>query len=316
MANAVTRNNRILGSHLILPSSSIDKKLLLLIPRVDLKAGAKSGVVIADWFDHSYLNLLSMKYYLLTLTPFLANLSILQAQVSVSDAGRWSKEQVTNERPAVVTPPGHTTDSKPGAVPSDAIVFFDGRDLSKWKGRAKDGNDGANWQVKDGFMEVVRGTGSIQTRIQVEGDCQWHIEWCTPAEVKGNSQGRGNSGVFIGGYPEVQVLDSFKNDTYPDGQASSLYKKSVTLVNASRGPGKWQTYDIICIREKKGADGKVIQPGSITVLHNGVVTQFAVQEGGKAKSGGLSLQDHGNPVRFRNIWARKLVVPRIKPSGN
>ena len=256
-----------------------------------------------------------MKNHLLALTPLFSSFISLHAQESVSDAGRWSKEQIKNERPAVVTPPGFSSDAKPGAAPSDAIVFFDGKGLSKWKGRGKDGNDGAKWQVKEGFMEVVRGTGQIQTRDQVEGDCQWHIEWCTPAEVKGNSQGRGNSGVFIGGYPEVQVLDSFKNDTYPDGQASSLYKKSVTLVNASRGPGKWQTYDVICIREKKDAEGKVIQPGSITVLHNGIVTQFAVQEGGKAKSGGLSLQDHGNPVRFRNIWARKLGVPAVKAPG-
>ena len=110
-----------------------------------LKVEVKSGVIISDQSDRSYLNPVSMKYHLLTLTPFLANLSPLQAQVAVSDAGRWNKEQVKNERPAVVTPPGHTTDAKPGAVPSDAIVFFDGRDLSKWKGRAKDGNDGANW---------------------------------------------------------------------------------------------------------------------------------------------------------------------------
>ena len=253
-----------------------------------------------------------MKNRFVAFSSLFASFVSLYAQESVSDAGRWSKEKIQEERPAVVTPPGFSTDAKPGAIPSDAIVFFDGKDLSKWKGRGKDGNDAAKWQVKDGFMEVQRGTGAIQTRDQVEGDCQWHIEWCTPAEVKGNSQGRGNSGVFIGGYPEVQVLDSFDNDTYPDGQASSLYKKSVTLVNASRGPGKWQTYDVICIREKKDASGKVIQPGSITVLHNGIVTQFAVQEGGKAKSGGLSLQDHGNPVRFRNIWARKLVVPSVK----
>lgn len=235
-----------------------------------------------------------------------------QDQKSISDAGRWTKEEIKGMRPAVVTPPGHTTQEKAGAVPSDAIVFFNGKDLSKWKGRGKDGNDAPKWLVKDGFMEVVRGTGAIQTRDQVEGDCQWHIEWCTPAEVKGNSQGRGNSGVFLGGYPEVQVLDSFDNDTYPDGQASSLYKKSVTLVNASRGPGEWQTYDIILLREKKGPDGKVIQPGSITVLHNGIVTQCFVNEGGKSKAGGLSLQDHGNPVRFRNIWCRKLAVPPVK----
>jgi hypothetical protein len=236
---------------------------------------------------------------------FLFGFAPLHAQepVPVSKAGQWTKEEIKEERPAAITPPDHTTAAKPGGAPSDAIVFFDGSDLSKWQGR---GDDDVKWLVKDGSMEVVRGTGAIRTREEVEGDCQWHIEWRTPAEVKGNSQGRGNSGVFIGGYPEVQVLDSFQNDTYPDGQASALYKKSAPLVNASRGPGQWQSYDIICIREKKDADGKVIEPGSITVLHNGIVTQFAVQAGGKAASGGLQLQDHGNPVRFRNIWARHL----------
>ncbi|MGC6465752.1 MAG: 3-keto-disaccharide hydrolase [Akkermansiaceae bacterium] len=258
-----------------------------------------------------------MKHYRSFAFVLFAGLSSLNAEESVplSEAGKWSKEKVQSMRPAVVTPPGFSTDAKAGSVPSDAVVFFDGKDLSKWKGRGKDGNDAPKWLVKEGFMEVVRGTGAIQTRDQVEGDCQWHIEWCTPAEVKGNSQGRGNSGVFIGGYPEVQVLDSFENDTYPDGQASSLYKKSVTLVNASRGPGKWQTYDVICIREKKDASGKVIQPGSITVLHNGIVTQFSVQAGGKQPAGGLSLQDHGNPVRYRNIWCRKLSVPPVKAPG-
>lgn len=258
-----------------------------------------------------------MNYRPLFTATLSVSLATLHAEdpAPLSDAGRWSKEQIQTKRPAVVTPPGHTSDAKPGAAPSDAIVFLDGTNLSKWKSNAKDGSDAARWLVKDGYMEVVRGTGIVQTRDQVEGDCQWHIEWCTPSEVKGNSQGRGNSGVFIGGYPEVQVLDSFQNDTYPDGQASSLYHKSVALVNASRGPGQWQTYDIICIREKKGADGKVIQPGSITVLHNGIVTQFSVQEGGRQSAGGLQLQDHGNPVRYRNIWARKLVVPAVKAPG-
>lgn len=248
---------------------------------------------------------------------FSASLIPLSAQepVAVSEAGQWSKEKINQKRPAVITPPGHTTADQPGAPPSDAIIFFDGSDLSKWKGRGKGGEDAAGWKVKDGFMEVARGSGTIQTRNEVEGDCQWHIEWRTPSEVKGRSQGRGNSGVFIGGYPEVQVLDSYQNDTYPDGQASALYKKSVPLVNASRGPGQWQSYDIICLREKKDADGKVIQPASITVLHNGIVTQFAVPTGGKQKAGGLRLQDHGNPVRYRNIWARKLLVPPVKAPG-
>jgi hypothetical protein len=233
-----------------------------------------------------------------------------------SSAGRWAQEDIQNLRPDAITPPGHTTADAPGAPPSDATIFFDGSDLSKWNssGGKKDAaatDGGAQWIVKDGYMEVHPGKGGIVTRDEIEGDCQWHIEWRTPSEVSGDSQGRGNSGVFIGGYPEVQVLDSFQNDTYPDGQASALYKKSVPLVNASRGPGEWQTYDIICIREKKDADGNIIQHGSITVLHNGIVTQFAVQEGGKQSTGGLSLQDHRNPVRYRNIWARKLSTPPV-----
>ena len=130
---------------------------------------------------------------------FLGSLSFLSADdpVPVSEAGGWTKEEIKEQRPAVITPPGHTTQEKAGAPPSDAIVFFDGSDLSKWQGRGKGGEDAAKWLVKDGYMEVVRGTGSIQTRDQVEGDCQWHLEWCTPSEVKGNSQGRGNSGVFL-----------------------------------------------------------------------------------------------------------------------
>lgn len=274
------------------------------------------GVVIGTT-SHLQSQQHTMKHHLaLPLITFFGVSSVLAEDVlSLSDSGRWSPEQVAGLRPAVITPPGYPTEKKPGSMPSDAIVFFNGKDLNQWKGRGKDGSDQAQWLVKEGFMEVVRGTGAIQTRKEVEGDCQWHIEWCTPSEVKGHSQGRGNSGVFIGGYPEVQVLDSFGNDTYPDGQASSLYKKSVALVNASRGPGQWQTYDIICIREKKNAEGKLIEPGSITVLHNGIVTQFAVQEGGKQKAGGLSLQDHGNPVRFRNIWCRKLKVQPAKAPG-
>lgn len=211
-------------------------------------------------------------------------------------------------RPRVVDPPSFSTQEKAGKAPSDAVVFFDGSDLSAWKSQKKseDGKDAARWKVENGYMEVVRGTGSIQTREEIEGDAQWHIEWATPEEVKGNSQGRGNSGVFIGGFPEVQVLDSYDNDTYPDGQAASLYGQHPPMVNACRKPGEWQTYDIIVVRQKKDESGKVTEPGSITVLHNGIVVHFARQKGGQRPSGGLSLQDHGNPVRYRNIWARKI----------
>jgi len=249
---------------------------------------------------------------ILSVIPILSVPLFGEEPTATSEAGQWSKEKKQSHRPAVVTPPGFSTQEKAGQPPSDAVVFFGGKDLSKWKGRNKNGSDAPTWAIKDGYMEVTKGGGTIETRDQIEGDCQWHIEWRTPAEAKGHSQGRGNSGVFIGGYPEVQVLDSFQNDTYPDGQASALYHASVPLVNSSRGPGQWQTYDVICIREKKDASGKVIQKGSITVLHNGIVTQFSVQKGGHVKAGGLKLQDHGNPVRFRNIWARKLNVSPVE----
>lgn len=226
----------------------------------------------------------------------------------LTPGGVWPKGSMERPRPRVVDPPGFSSQETAGQPPSDALVFFDGTDLSGWKAQRKsdDGSEAAAWKVENGYMEVVKGTGPIQTKEQIEGDAQWHVEWCTPSEVKGNSQGRGNSGVFIGGYPEVQVLDSYQNDTYPDGQASALYSQYPPMVNASRKPGEWQTYDIIVIREKKDEKGKVTQPGSITVLHNGIVVHFARETGGKTPAGGLSLQDHGNPVRYRNIWARKI----------
>ncbi len=159
-----------------------------------------------------------MKYRYLRPATLFVGFATLQAQESVSNAGRWSKEQIQNERPAVVTPPGHTTDARPGAMPSDAIVFFDGKDLSKWKGRGKGDDDAAKWQVKDGFMEVVRGTGAIQTRDQVEGDCQWHIEWCTPAEVKGNSQGGATAASSLVDIPRCRCLIHFKMTPIPTGR--------------------------------------------------------------------------------------------------
>lgn len=226
----------------------------------------------------------------------------------MAPGGKWARGSMERPRPRVVEPPGFTTQDQAGQAPSDAVVFFDGTDLSQWRSQkqSEDGNDAAKWKIENGYMEAVKGSGGIQTREQVEGDCQWHIEWRTPSEVTGKSQGRGNSGVFIGGFPEVQVLDSYQNDTYPDGQASALYGQYPPMVNACRKPGEWQTYDIIVVREKKDENGKVIQPGSLTVLHNGIVTHFAREVGGKSPAGGLALQDHSNPVRFRNIWARKI----------
>ena len=214
-------------------------------------------------------------------------------------------------QPKVVTPKPY--DAKAAKAPANAKILFDGTEKSYQNWTDKKGGP-TKWKLVKGSLESVRRSGYIQSKEKF-GSCRLHIEFATPSVVKGDGQGRGNSGVFLMGQYEVQVLDSYQNQTYPDGQCGALYGRAKPLVNASRKPGEWQTYDIICIREKKGADGKVIQPGSITVLHNGIVTHFSVQEGGRQSAGGLQLQDHGNPVRYRNIWARKLVVHAVKAPG-
>lgn len=224
--------------------------------------------------------------------------------------GKWRPGDMARPRPPVVTPANWGSDEKPATPPSDALVLFDGTSLAKWKSDAKKADapadDTAKWKVENGYFEIVPKTGGIRTREKFAGDHQWHIEWATPVEVKGNSQGRGNSGVFIGGLPEVQVLDSFDNDTYPDGQASALYNQHPPYVNASRKPGQWQTYDIIVERAKLDDKGQVTQKARLTVIHNGIIVHHARELETKVQEGDLSLQDHGNPVRFRNIWLRKL----------
>ena len=213
--------------------------------------------------------------------------------------------QAADEEPAIVSPGKH------GSPPSDAIVLFDGTDLSNWKS-TKGGS--AKWIVSDGAMTVVKKAGGIRTKEEF-GNCQLHIEWATPKDVKGEGQGRGNSGVYLQGRYEIQVLDSYNNKTYFDGQAGAFYKHAAPLVNASRPPGEWQSYDIIFIAPKPKEDG-TIEPGSFTVFHNGVLIQNHIPIPGKATTsaafsglapkGPLMLQDHSNPVRFRNIWIRPL----------
>jgi hypothetical protein len=241
-------------------------------------------------------------------TAVLVSLGIVAVALAAADdpkptPKKYKAGDMTRPRPVVVTP-GATV----GAPPSDAVVLFDGKDLAAWRrqGKLKEGDtDTPKWLVKDGFFEIVKGTGSIQTR-ETFTDVQIHLEWATPEVVAGKGQGRGNSGLHLGGFGEVQVLDSYENDTYPDGQAGALYNRWPPLVNASRKPGQWQSYDIIAHVPKLDDAGKVIRPGIITVLHNGVVVHHAVESGGKIGPFALSLQDHGNPVRFRNIWLRKL----------
>ncbi len=207
-------------------------------------------------------------------------------------------------QPPVVTP------GSMGSAPSDAIVLFDGSDLSQWQHR--DGR-AASWTVKDGFMEVT--TGAIMTR-QAFGDMQLHIEWATPNS--GDGQDSGNSGVYLMNTYEVQVLNSYENPTYPDGMAASVYGQYPPLINASRPPGEWQTYDIIFRRPHFDDAGNLAMPARVTVLHNGVLVQDSVVLTGPtghrsrpaykthADKLPLLLQDHNEPTRYRNIWVREL----------
>ncbi|HEY5061070.1 MAG TPA: DUF1080 domain-containing protein [Gemmatimonadaceae bacterium] len=216
-------------------------------------------------------------------------------------------------QPRVVDPGPFTASAPP---PSDAIVLFDGRSLSGW--RSADSAAGpARWKVSGGYMEVVAKTGAIQS-TQAFGDVQLHVEWRAPTPPSGESQERGNSGVFLMGRYEVQVLDSYHNVTYADGHAGAIYGQFPPLVNASRPPGEWQTYDIIFHRPRFDAAGTLLAPARMTVFMNGILVQDDVALSGPtahqrrppyvrhADALPIQLQDHGNPVRFRNIWARRL----------
>ncbi|MCF7765725.1 MAG: DUF1080 domain-containing protein [Verrucomicrobia bacterium] len=226
---------------------------------------------------------------------------------------QWHVHDGDRPQPRLVQP-GETF-SHMAPAPADAIVLFDGKDLSKWS----DGSGGAaKWKIQDGFMEVAPKTGSIQTRERFD-DFQLHIEFATPAKVDGNSQGRGNSGILMNGIYEVQVLDSYHNPTYPDGQAGALYGQTPPLVNASKAPGTWQTYDIIWENPRWDDAGKIVKKAAVTVIHNGVVLHHRREYIGHTphqavgnynkpheSTAFIQLQDHNNPMRFRNIWLRKL----------
>jgi hypothetical protein len=231
-------------------------------------------------------------------------------------AGVWAAEQWpqhSRERPAPkVVAPGAAVSAP---APADAIVLFDGKDLSKWRSQKDKGP--ARWKVADGYFEVVKDTGGIET-AQPFGDCQLHIEWASPSPPAGQDQDRGNSGVFFQNIYELQVLDSYQSATYPDGQAGALYGQFPPLVNVSRAPGEWNAYDVVYRRPRFGPDGKLVSPARVTAFQNGVLIQDAQELLGPPTNKvrtpyskhedklPLSLQDHGHPVRFRNVWIREL----------
>jgi len=243
----------------------------------------------------------------LTLCLFVAGYS-----ASAQDNSKKTPEstEIWEPQPRIITPA-----EKPTDAPSDAIVLFDGKNLDQWLGA-----DGAapKWIVKDGAFTVAAGTKAIKTKKEF-GDFQLHIEWRSPSEVNPNQtgQGRGNSGVFLQEVYEVQVLDNYNNKTYANGQASSIYKQHIPLVNACKKPGEWQVYDIIFTAPRFNKEGRVTIPAYVTVIHNGALTQNHVALWGPMEfiglpvykpreSGPILLQDHGNPVSFRNIWIRDI----------
>ena len=222
--------------------------------------------------------------------------------------GQWHVHDGNRPQPTLVTP-----GAVPGGAPSDAVVLFDGSDLSAWQGR--DGEP--QWKVENGYMEVVPKTGDIKTK-ELFGDCQLHLEFACPAEVRGDSQGRGNSGVFLMDGYEVQVLDGYDNPTYADGITGAIYGEFPPLVNPTRPPGDWQGYDIVFEAPRYDGD-KLARPAYLTVFLNGVLLhnrQEALGPTGHRNlpnydtphgpEGALRLQDHGDLVRFRNIWMRRL----------
>lgn len=228
---------------------------------------------------------------------------------------RWRVHDGERPAPPVVAPPSPANQGGPARPPSDAVALFDGADLDAWAGR--DGGP-AGWKITaDGAMEVVPGAGDIRSRENF-GSCQLHLEWSAPAEIRGQSQGRGNSGVFLLGLYEVQVLDGYRNPTYADGSAAAVYGQFPPLVNACSAPGDWHAFDIVFEAPAFDA-GQLKTPAYVTVLHNGLLAHHRQALLGPTAhraladysephdpEGPLVLQDHGDPVRFRNIWMRRI----------
>ena len=250
-------------------------------------------------------------------TLFVAPHAALDAQAPAGQKPSPKDTEVWEPEPTVVTP------GDSGAAPSDAIVLFDGTNLDEWV-NVKGGGP-AGWKVADGVFTVVKPVGNIQTKRSF-GSYQLHIEWRVPASITGKDQGRGNSGLFLAstgggdaGY-ELQILDSYNNRTYSNGQAASIYKQAIPLANAMRKPGEWNVYDVVWTAPAFNADGTLKSPARVTVLHNGVLVQNGYELTGETlyigkpsyKAHGptpIKLQAHGDPsepLSFRNIWIREL----------
>lgn len=256
---------------------------------------------------------------ILALVLFAAGAAFSQANLPVLGDGyqdtplipgtNWHVHDNRRPYPPVVTPGAFV--SVP--APADAVVLFDGTNMDKW---CKADGKPSGWRIVDGYMEAVPKQGSIRTKDNF-GSVQLHVEWASPTPPKGKGQGRGNSGVIIMGRYEIQVLDSYESTTYADGQAAAVYGQYPPLVNVCRKPGEWQSYDIIFLAPEFNEDGSLKKPAYVTVIHNGVVVHNHVEILGPTghKSIGkysrhgkapLSLQDHGNPTRYKNIWIRSL----------
>ena len=245
------------------------------------------------------------------LQRFITICAAMISQISLIAQKDPATTEIWKPEPKVVTPGKTNSDA-----PSDAVILFNGTSGSNWK--HKNGDD-AKWTVADNAFTVKPGTGDIQSK-QKFGDCQLHIEWKIASNVTGDGQNRGNSGIFLMGRYEVQVLDNYNNinKTYVNGQAGSMYKQSPPLVNVCKAPGEWQTYDIIFTAPRFSEKGNVIEPARITVIQNGVLVQNNTTIWGNTVYIGspfyekhetkepLIIQDHGNATSFRNIWVREL----------
>ena len=251
----------------------------------------------------------------MTLSTSLAMFVVAAAAIVAADPEDWPMHDRTRPAPKTIEPGTASTPTQAGRAPNDAVVVFDGKDLSHWRDQKTKGP--AGWKLSHDYFEVVKGTGDVET-TQAFGDCQLHIEWATPSPAVGEDQDRGNSGVFLMGIYEVQVLDSYGNATYPDGQAGALYGQFPPLVNAVRPPGEWQSYDIVFHGPRFDAQGAVLRPARMTVLLNGVLIQdnrellgptthkVRTPYSAHPEKLPLSLQDHGHPVRYRNVWVREI----------